>query len=86
MINAATYRQLLAHADKRRTTVAVLLSQLADASIKPVPQQRRKWVRLTPEQRAQVRAHHARGHSIGLIASLFGVSHGTVRNILKEQS
>lgn len=33
-IRAATYRQLLAHADQRGTTVTMLLSQLADAAIR----------------------------------------------------
>lgn len=86
LLKQSTFRQLYAHAEYRSTTVADLLSRLADASLVPLPDQGRKpLVRLSDEDRAVARRLLLEeGWSRHAVAARFDVSLGTVANILRD--
>lgn len=69
-------------ARERRTTVAQLLSELADKAIEPrVPADApRKWVRMTPGLLNQLVTLAQAGNSNAAIARELGVSEQSVRN------
>lgn len=62
--------------------VGEALSRIADNAVTPKSTGRKKYTRLTPEERVAVRDLYAAGRSAPSLAREFGVSPSTVWNIL----
>lgn len=76
-----TYRQLQAHADRRETTVAGLLSSLADASLKP----KQQYTRISAPMILAARDRIAAGDSLTAIAAEYGCSRLGLRKALTRK-
>lgn len=77
-LRPSTYQVLTAAAKDRGMTVGDLLSRLADKATAKAPQPaRKKYVRVTPELEARIRALHADGLTDSSIARRIGISQGS---------
>lgn len=83
-VQGPTFHRFERAAEDQGTTVAVLVSHLAD-TVGPLTVGRRRYVRMTPELWIEAEQMLAAGTPITRVATQLGVHRDTIRRHLKEQ-